>query len=240
MVQAVKDVVQHEPHFILEIVDNGFGSLAMRARVNLRSMRVLDPKRLIKGNEGSNGELGGVFKVKALGDNGKVCGSRVRVVWMVVDGGNVRARLVSKEVAKVVLLLRDSEALVKALGDNGKVCGSRVRVVWMVVDGGNVRARLVSKEVAKVVLLLLRDSEALVLWFWMGELSLEEMSMKSVRGICFGGFWVKDLALDAMEYDDQDRWNEEDGLQVLVCEDDEQRSLNLYYKAMQIIKYLNH
>ncbi|GJX32818.1 hypothetical protein Tco_0242673 [Tanacetum coccineum] len=31
MVQAVEDVVQHEPHFILEIVDNGFSSLAMRA-----------------------------------------------------------------------------------------------------------------------------------------------------------------------------------------------------------------
>nr|GEW07187.1 hypothetical protein [Tanacetum cinerariifolium] len=46
-----------------------------------------------------------VEKVKALGANGEVSGSRVRVVWMVVDGGNVRARLVSKEVAKVVLLL---------------------------------------------------------------------------------------------------------------------------------------
>nr|GEY55597.1 hypothetical protein [Tanacetum cinerariifolium] len=110
MVQAVEDVVQHEPHFILEIVDISFGSLAMRGRVNLRSMRVLDRKRLIKRNEdkygcGSNGELGGVEKVKALGANVEVSGSRVRVVWMVVDGGNVRARLVSKEVAKVVFLL---------------------------------------------------------------------------------------------------------------------------------------
>ncbi|GJV90952.1 hypothetical protein Tco_1538765 [Tanacetum coccineum] len=38
----------------------------------------------------------------------------------------------------------------------------------------------------------------------MGELSLEDMSMKSVRGIFFGLFWVEELALDAMEYDDQD------------------------------------
>ncbi|GJR95567.1 ribonuclease H-like domain-containing protein [Tanacetum coccineum] len=51
MVQAVEDVVQHEPHFILEIVDNGFSSLAMRACVNLRSKRVLSPKRLIKRDE---------------------------------------------------------------------------------------------------------------------------------------------------------------------------------------------
>nr|GFB21045.1 hypothetical protein [Tanacetum cinerariifolium] len=39
-------------------------------------------------------------EVKALGANGEVSGSRVRVVWMVVDGGNIRARLVSREVAK--------------------------------------------------------------------------------------------------------------------------------------------
>ncbi|GJW79047.1 hypothetical protein Tco_0140729 [Tanacetum coccineum] len=65
---------------------------------------------------------------------------------------------------------------VKALCANGEVSGSRVRVVWMVVDGGN-----------------------------MGELSLEKMSMKSVQGIFFGGFWVENLALDAMEYDDQDK-----------------------------------
>nr|GEV01779.1 reverse transcriptase domain-containing protein [Tanacetum cinerariifolium] len=99
----VKDVVQHKLHFILEIVDNGFGSLAMRALMNLRSMRLLDLKRLIKRNK---------EKVKALGANGEVSGFGVRVVWMVVDGGTVRAdggtiraKLVSREVAKVVLLL---------------------------------------------------------------------------------------------------------------------------------------
>ncbi|GJR95568.1 ribonuclease H-like domain-containing protein [Tanacetum coccineum] len=70
---------------------------------------------------------------------------------------------------------------VKALGAKGEVSGSRVRVVWMVVYGGNIRARLVSKVVAK--------------------------------GIFIGGFWVEELALDAMEYDDQDKWNEEDDLQ---------------------------
>ncbi|GJY70283.1 hypothetical protein Tco_0473986 [Tanacetum coccineum] len=70
---------------------------------------------------------------------------------------------------------------VKALGANGEVSGSRLR----------------------------RHGFG---WFWMGELSLEEMSMKSVRGIFFGGFWVEELALDAMEYDDQDKWNEEDDL----------------------------
>ncbi|GKC97794.1 hypothetical protein Tco_1168069 [Tanacetum coccineum] len=50
----------------------------------------------------------------------------------------------------------------------------------------------------------------------MGELSLEEMSMKSVRGIFFGGFWVEELALDAIEYGDQDKWNEEDALQFKI------------------------
>ncbi|GKC35471.1 hypothetical protein Tco_1047855, partial [Tanacetum coccineum] len=58
---------------------------------------------------------------------------------------------------------------VKALGANGVMSGSRVRVVWMEVGGGV-----------------------------MGEFSLEDMSMKSVLGIFFGGFWVEELALDAM------------------------------------------
>ncbi|GJX06922.1 hypothetical protein Tco_0194854 [Tanacetum coccineum] len=73
---------------------------------------------------------------------------------------------------------------VKALGANGVMSGSRVGVVWMEVGGGIIR---------------------------MGELSLEEMSMKSVRGIFFRGFWVEELALEAMEYDNQD---EEDYLQI--------------------------
>nr|GEW07874.1 hypothetical protein [Tanacetum cinerariifolium] len=109
------------------------GGRDIEGSVNLRSMRVLDPKRLIKRNEG------GVEKVKALGANGEVSGSRVRVVWMVVDGRNVRKASVQRD--------------------------------------------------------------------------CKEMSMKSVRGIFFGGFWVEELALDAMEYDDQDKMNEEDDLQ---------------------------
>ncbi|GKB43722.1 hypothetical protein Tco_0888664 [Tanacetum coccineum] len=56
-------------------------------------------------------EVGAVEKVKALGANGEASGSRVRVVWMVVDGGKVRTRLVSNVVAKVVLLLLRVEEL---------------------------------------------------------------------------------------------------------------------------------
>ncbi|GJY92437.1 DEAD-box ATP-dependent RNA helicase 6-like protein, partial [Tanacetum coccineum] len=104
---------------------------------------------------------------------------------------------------------------VKALGANGVMSSSRVGVVWMEVDGGIVRARVVSRVVLglvmKVVLVVLRGWEVFVRWFWMGELSLEEVSMKSLRGIFFGGFWVEELALEAIEYDDQD---EEDYLQI--------------------------
>nr|GEX44602.1 hypothetical protein [Tanacetum cinerariifolium] len=91
IVQAVKDVVQHESHFILEILDNSFGSLAMGACVNLGSRKVFNLRRLVKEDK---------EKVKALGVIGEVSDSRVRVVWMVVDGGKVGARLVSNVVAK--------------------------------------------------------------------------------------------------------------------------------------------
>ncbi|GKC09954.1 hypothetical protein Tco_1001564, partial [Tanacetum coccineum] len=94
----------------------------------------------------SNGELGGVEKVKALGDNGIMSGSRVRVVWMEVGGQVVSARVVSRVVLGFVF------------------------VGWEVFER----------------------------CFWMGELSLEDMSMKSVLGIFFGGFWVEELALDAI------------------------------------------
>nr|GEV49164.1 hypothetical protein [Tanacetum cinerariifolium] len=77
---------------------------------------------------------------------------------------------------------------VKALGANGEVGGSRVRIVWMVVDGGNVKARLVSREVAKDV----------------NEIGLRRFHWR---------IWVEKLAIDAMEYDDQDKWNKEDYLQ---------------------------
>ncbi|GJR03915.1 hypothetical protein Tco_0526899 [Tanacetum coccineum] len=41
------------------------------------------------------------------------------------------------------------------------------------------------------------------------------MSMKSIRGIFFGGFWVEVLALEAIEYEDQD---EKDYLQIFSVE----------------------
>ncbi|GKF21508.1 hypothetical protein Tco_0070146 [Tanacetum coccineum] len=92
--------------------------------------------------------------------------------------------------------------------------GSRARVVWMEVGGGIVRARVVSRVVfglvMKVVLMVLSGWEVLVRWFWMGELSLEEMSMKSVRGIFFGGFWVEGLALETMMIKE---WN----MRKVVC-----------------------
>ncbi|GJY70286.1 hypothetical protein Tco_0473989 [Tanacetum coccineum] len=146
-------MVKHERHFILEVVDNGFGSLAMWACVNLRSMRVFDLKRLIKRGKGPNEELGRVEKVKALGANGVMSGSRVRVVWIEVGGGVVSARVVSRVVLGLVM---------------------------------------------KVVLVMLRGWEAFVRWFWMGELSLEDISIKLVCGIFFEGFWVEELALKAI------------------------------------------
>ncbi|GJZ34046.1 hypothetical protein Tco_0579482 [Tanacetum coccineum] len=91
---------------------------------------------------------------------------------------------------------------VKDLGANGDMSGSRIRVVWMEVGGQIVRARVVSRVmlglVMKVVLMVLSGWKVLVRWFWMGELSLEEMSTKSVCGIFFGGFLVEELALETM------------------------------------------
>ncbi|GJS40632.1 hypothetical protein Tco_0565675 [Tanacetum coccineum] len=47
--------------------------------------------------------LGGVEKVKALGANGDVSGSRVRVVWMEVGGEIIRERVVSRVVVGLVM-----------------------------------------------------------------------------------------------------------------------------------------
>ncbi|GKE21216.1 hypothetical protein Tco_1432728 [Tanacetum coccineum] len=60
------------------------------------------------------------------------------------------------------------------------------RIVLIIVGGGIVRARVVSR----VVFLGM---------FWIGEDSFYERSMKSFFGTFLGGFWVKELALDAME-----------------------------------------
>ncbi|GJY65762.1 hypothetical protein Tco_0468000 [Tanacetum coccineum] len=103
---------------------------------------------------------------------------------------------------------------VKALGANGVLSGSRVGVVWMEVGGGIVRTRVVSRVVVKVVLMVLSGCVIFERWFWMGELSLEETSMKSVCGIFFGGFWVEELALETIEYDDQGMEYEEGCLKV--------------------------
>nr|GEV44894.1 Myc-type, basic helix-loop-helix (bHLH) domain-containing protein [Tanacetum cinerariifolium] len=80
-------MIQHEPYFILEVVDNGFGSLAMWACVYLRSRRVFNLKGLIKRDK---------EKVKALGANGEVSGSRVVVVWIEDGGGIMKARISMK------------------------------------------------------------------------------------------------------------------------------------------------
>nr|GEV75771.1 hypothetical protein [Tanacetum cinerariifolium] len=75
---------------------------------------------------------------------------------------------------------------VKPLGANGDLNGSRVGVVWMEVGGGIMRARVVSRVVVKVVLVMLI------------------------------GFWVEELALEAMEYDNQRMGYKEGCLQVEV------------------------
>nr|GEX71103.1 hypothetical protein [Tanacetum cinerariifolium] len=174
---VVKDMVQHEPHFILEVVDNGFGSLVMWACVNLRSRRVFDSKRLIK--------------------RGKC--ARWSHVWLGLstqptpreDDRWERWKIGMDEVLMENLVVEK----VKALGANGVMSGSRVRVVFIEVGGGVVSARVVSRVVLglvlKVVLVMLRGWEAFVRWYWIGELSLEENSMKLVYGIFFGGFWLR-------------------------------------------------
>nr|GEV79905.1 hypothetical protein [Tanacetum cinerariifolium] len=173
MVQVVKDVVQHEPYFILEIIDNGFGSLEMMAHVNLRCMRVGNGSRMDEAflhmlcvfNGFLDVSFKGIKLVKFL-------------VYLVLSHERLglSTQPTSREVDKV-----------KALGANGEVSGSRVKVVWMVVDGGN---RILGEE----------------------------------------------LALDAMEYDDQgenesislhhQNWRDTSrddlyGLRVTMCEEEE-------------------
>nr|GEV98579.1 hypothetical protein [Tanacetum cinerariifolium] len=167
---VVKDMVQHEPHFILEVVYNGFGSLVKWVCVNLRSRRVFDPKRLIK--------------------RGKC--ARWSHVWLGLSNQPTPREDDRKIGTDEVLMENLVVEKVKALGANGVMSGSRVRVVFMEVGGGVVSARVVSRVVLglvmKVVLVMLRGWEAFVRWFWIGELSLEENSMKLVCGIFFRGF----------------------------------------------------
>ncbi|GKA12254.1 hypothetical protein Tco_0691800 [Tanacetum coccineum] len=43
-------------------------------------------------------------------------------------------------------------------------------------------------------------------WFWMGEDSFDERSMKSVLSIFLGGFWVEELALEAIKMMTKERY----------------------------------
>ncbi|GJT90255.1 hypothetical protein Tco_1079100 [Tanacetum coccineum] len=92
----------------------------------------------------------------------------------------------------------------KALRDNGVMSGSRVEVVWMEVGSGIVRAKVVSRVVLglvmKVVLVMLR------------------------------GFWVEELALDAIEYDDQGMSMRKDVCRFCEYEEDDDKIL-LYTKG---------
>nr|GEV97880.1 RNA-directed DNA polymerase, eukaryota [Tanacetum cinerariifolium] len=142
---------------------NGFGSLAMGAFVNLRSRRIFNRKGLIK---------------------------------RVMDGSGCALNLLLERLIRGKAGSKSmSDEKVKALGANGVMSSSRVRVVWMEVGGRVIRARVASSVVVKVVLI---GWEVFKRRFWMGELSLEDTSMKLVLGIFFVGFWVEELAPDAM------------------------------------------
>ncbi|GJV92939.1 hypothetical protein Tco_1540752 [Tanacetum coccineum] len=184
MVQAAEDVVQHESHFILEIIDNGFGSLETRACVNLRSRRVFNPKRFIKRDEvgdGSRRDEAFLHMLCVLDGFLDVSFKNVKLVKFLVY-------LVS---SYGWLGLSTQPTPREGWGSNGELGGvEKVRAL-----GANGVMRV--------------SSRGFKVWFWICGLSLEDMSIKSVRGIFFGGFWVEELALDAMEYDDQDKWNEE-------------------------------
>nr|GEV54341.1 uncharacterized mitochondrial protein AtMg00810-like [Tanacetum cinerariifolium] len=152
-------MVLDEPYFILEVVDNGLGSLAMWACVNLRSRRVFDPKRLIKRGKGARWrkccskwsfldilfkcvklvkflmylisshvwlglstqptlrEVDRVEKVKALGVNDVMSGSRARVVGMEVGGRAVSARMVSR-VVRIKVIKNGNKVLTKPVGSS--------------------------------------------------------------------------------------------------------------------------
>ncbi|GKB87222.1 hypothetical protein Tco_0959494 [Tanacetum coccineum] len=168
MVQAVKNMVQHEPHFILEVVDNGFGSLAMWVCVNLKSRRVFNLKGLIKRNKGGDGGRRNKAFLHMLG----ILDSLLDVLFTCVKLVKFLLYLVSSHGWLGLSTQPTSREKVKALGANGVMSGSRVRVIWIEVGGGVVRVRVVSRVVVKVMLVMLR------------------------------GFWVEELALDAMEYEE--------------------------------------
>ncbi|GKB88221.1 hypothetical protein Tco_0960493, partial [Tanacetum coccineum] len=153
-------MVQHEPHFISEVVDNGFGSLAMWACVNLRSRRVFNPKGLIKrGGDGGRRNKAFMHMLCILDSLLDVLFKCVKLVkfllYMVSSHGwlGLCTQPTHREVDRWEI------ENVKALGANGVMSGSRVRVVWMEVGGGVVRARVVSRVVFKVEELALEAME---------------------------------------------------------------------------------
>nr|GEX24753.1 hypothetical protein [Tanacetum cinerariifolium] len=139
----------------------------------------------------------------ALGANCEVSGSSVVDVWMEDGGGIMSARVVSRVVLglvmKVVLvMLRGWEAFVRWfwIGEHPL---EEISMKWLWNYECKSVSRVVLGLVMKVVLVMLRGWEAFVRWFLIGEHSLEEISMKSIHGIFFGGFWVEELALEAIE-----------------------------------------
>ncbi|GJV54767.1 putative reverse transcriptase domain-containing protein [Tanacetum coccineum] len=85
-----------------QIAKNWLASLIQCDRCSLRQC-LCAPRALSR--------LHALEKVKALGANGVMSGSRVRVVWMEFSGGVVRARVVSSVVVKVVLIGWEVEEL---------------------------------------------------------------------------------------------------------------------------------
>ncbi|GJU71133.1 hypothetical protein Tco_1262538 [Tanacetum coccineum] len=82
-----------------------------------------------------------IKKVKALGANGVMSGSIVRVVWMEVGGGVMRARVVSSVVVKVVLIGWEERTRLSVFII--RIGGIRVEMIGMVQWQQCVRERKV-------------------------------------------------------------------------------------------------
>ncbi|GJX48627.1 hypothetical protein Tco_0273817 [Tanacetum coccineum] len=211
-------MVKHEPHFILELVGNGFGSLAMRACVYLRSRRVFNPKGLIKRRKGRRNKAF-LHMLCVLDGFMNILFKSVKLVeflvYLVSSHGwlGLCTQPTPREVYRPpywppqpsqnrrLSLYRQSSWCHECVHSCYRVCSSQ----WTYRRAARASECKCGRAVAvvlglvmKVVLVMLRGWEAFVRWFWMGELSLEEISMKSVRGIFFGGFWVEELALEAI------------------------------------------
>ncbi|GJU44783.1 hypothetical protein Tco_1202049 [Tanacetum coccineum] len=171
----VKNMFQHEPHFILEVFDNGFDSLVMRACVFLRSKRVFNPKELIKsdgiewwwhlyGGDGGRRDKVILHMLCILDGFLDVLVKGVKLVkfvlYLVFSHGwlGLSTQPTPREVDRWESWFKVHELeKVKALRANGDMSGSRVGVVWMEVDGGIVREKVVSRVVLGLVVMGLRD-----------------------------------------------------------------------------------